>query len=121
MMQDLDKLIKATPDVDMDKAFGEFLASHEEALKGCDEYVEGLVPRLVFIADFLRLQTEMILGGDIKSSLKSLLIWAEAMDHGDVPMNFGNRTRMEKMAEILEKKARTLNTSYKDQVKKWAE
>jgi hypothetical protein len=121
LITDLDELIKKAPDVDMDLEFGAFLKKYENELTKCNHYVEGLVPRLVFIIDFIRFQTNMMLGGDLKSSLQSLLIWAEAMNHKDVPDNLSNKKRIANMAHILEKKARSIRCSYEEQIKKWAQ
>ncbi|MDX8430675.1 MAG: hypothetical protein SNF33_02550 [Candidatus Algichlamydia australiensis] len=122
MMRALDNLIKKAPDIDIDKEFGAFLKEYEKELKdSCDEHIEGLVPRLIFLLDFARFQTNIMLGGELKDSLQSLLIWAEKLDHGDVPVNFSNETRMNKMAEILRKKAETISPTRANYNKRWAQ
>ena len=122
MMDALDSLIKQAPDIDIDKEFGAFLKNYEKELKeSCDEHIEGLVPRLIFLFDFARFQTNIMLGGELKASLQSLLIWAEKLDHGDVPVNFSNEKRMQKMAEILRKKAETISPTKANYNKRWAQ
>lgn len=121
IVKELDKLIKRAPDLDMDLEFGFFLKNYENELRKCDQYVEGLLPRLIFIMDFIRFQTNTMLGGDLKESLQSLMTWAEDMDHGDVPMNFSNLKRMTKMKDILEEKAHTIRCNNKEQIERWAQ
>jgi len=122
MMRELDNLIKRAPDIDIDIEFGAFLKEYEKELKkSCDEHIEGLVPRLIFLFDFARFQVNIMLGGELKASLQSLLIWAEKLDHGDVPVNFSNEKRMNKMAQILRHKAETISPTRANQNKRWAQ
>lgn len=107
ILDELDDLITRAPDIDMENEYQHFRQLHLEALTDQDLHIEGLSGRLLLITDILRFQHLFLKNCDISQALSDILILAKALNREDVIKNFYNKSRMQQMFYILEKKGIT--------------